>query len=142
MEKIDDMKEEVKMCENTEMNKSKYKLEAGRPESCEGRLEKEVRVYDFLDELGLEYYRTDHPDAEAYTMEACREIDAVLGATVCKNLVLTNRQHTDYYLLLMPGDDCVKIGLNRKSLIESRFSRRSPISLTGKGATSFARRVS
>ena len=39
-------------------------------------------------------------------------------------------------------DDCVKIGLNRKSLIESRFSRRSPISLTGKGATSFARRVS
>lgn len=104
MEKIDDMKEEVKMSENTEMNKSKYKLEAGRPESCEGRLEKEVRVYDFLDELGLEYYRTDHPDAEAYTMEACREIDAVLGATVCKNLVLTNRQHTDYYLLLMPGD--------------------------------------
>ena len=40
------------------------------------------------------------------------------------------------------NDDCVKIGLNRKSLIESRFSRRSPISLTGKGATSFARRVS
>ena len=39
-------------------------------------------------------------------------------------------------------DDCVKIGLNRKSLIESRFSRRSPISLTGKGATSFAKRVS
>ena len=31
-------------------------------------------------------------------------------------------------------DDCVKIGLNRKSLIESRFSRRSPISLTGKTA--------
>ena len=40
------------------------------------------------------------------------------------------------------NDDCVKIGLNRKSLIESRFSRRSPISLTGKGATSFAKRVS
>ena len=31
-------------------------------------------------------------------------------------------------------DDCVIIGLNRKSLIESRFSRRSPISLTGKAA--------
>ena len=43
---------------------------------------------------------------------------------------------------LITKDDCVKIGLNRKSLIESRFSRRSPISLTGKGATSFARRVS
>ena len=43
---------------------------------------------------------------------------------------------------ILVKDDCVKIGLNRKSLIESRFSRRSPISLTGKGATSFARRVS
>ena len=31
-------------------------------------------------------------------------------------------------------DDCVKIGLNRKSLINSGFSRRSPISLTGKTA--------
>ena len=44
--------------------------------------------------------------------------------------------------VIIVKDDCVKIGLNRKSLIESRFSRRSPISLTGKGATSFARRVS
>ena len=32
------------------------------------------------------------------------------------------------------NDDCVKIGLNRKSLIESRFSRRSPISLTRREA--------
>ena len=32
------------------------------------------------------------------------------------------------------NDDCVKIGLNRKSLINSGFSRRSPISLTGKTA--------
>lgn len=81
-----------------------YELKKGRPESTEGRLEKEVRVYDFLDELGIEYWRTDHPDAAADTMEACREIDAVLGAAVCKNLFLTNRQHTAFYLLMMPGD--------------------------------------
>lgn len=85
-----------------------YKLEKGRPKTNDGRLEKEIRCYDLLDRLGLEYWRTDHPDAEAYTMEACLEIDAVLGATVCKNLFLTNRQHTDYYLLLMPGDKVFK----------------------------------
>ena len=87
---------------------SEYKLVKGRPETNEGRLEKEIRCYDLLDALGMEYWRTDHPDAEAYTMEACKEIDDVLGATVCKNLFLTNRQHTDFYLLMMPGDKVFK----------------------------------
>lgn len=86
----------------------KYELVKGRPESEEGRLDKEIACYDFLDSLGMEYERTDHPDAEAYTMEACREIDEVLGATICKNLFLTNRQHTAYYLLLMPDDKVFK----------------------------------
>lgn len=31
------------------------KLENGRPENTERRLEKEIRVYDFLDKLGVEY---------------------------------------------------------------------------------------
>lgn len=87
---------------------AEYTLEKGRPENTEGRLEREIRCYDLLDRLGMEYWRTDHPDAEAYTMEACLEIDAVLGAAVCKNLFLTNRQHTEYYLLLMPGDKVFK----------------------------------
>ena len=85
-----------------------YKLFKGRPETNEGRLDKEIRCYDLLDSLGMEYWRTDHPDAQAFTMEACRDIDAVLGAVVCKNLFLTNRQHTAYYLLLMPGDKVFK----------------------------------
>ena len=38
------------------------------------------------------------------TMEACAEIDKILDATVCKNLFLCNRQKTDFYLLMMPGD--------------------------------------
>lgn len=87
---------------------AKYELLEGRPDTNEGRLDKEIRCYDLLDKLGMEYWRTDHPDAEAYTMEACKEIDDVLEATVCKNLFLTNRQHTDFYLLLMPGDKVFK----------------------------------
>ena len=35
-------------------------LYEGRPADCTGRLEKEVRTYDFLDKLGIHYWRTDH----------------------------------------------------------------------------------
>ena len=76
--------------------------EKGRPADCQGRLDKEIRVYDFLDTLGVEYERIDHE--AAMTMEACEEIDKALEATICKNLFLCNRQETDFYLLLMPGD--------------------------------------
>ncbi len=74
----------------------------GRPENIEGRLPREVRTYDFLDDLGIVYQRTDHERAD--NMEACNEIDAVLGVIICKNLFLCNRQKTAFYLLMMPGD--------------------------------------
>lgn len=77
-------------------------LQKGRPDRESGRLEKEIRVYDLLDRLMLEYQRVDH--APAMTMEACRDIDRVLEATVCKNLFLCNRQETQFYLLMIPGD--------------------------------------
>lgn len=85
-----------------------YILEKGSPENMDGRLEKEIRCYKFLDELGIDYWRCDHPDANADTMEACLEIDQILDAVVCKNLFLCNRQHTDFYLLMMPGDKVFK----------------------------------
>ena len=81
-------------------------LEKGRPEDTSGRLDKEIRCYDLLDRLGVEYWRVDHP--AAFTMEACLEIDGALGTAMCKNLLLTNRQHTARYLLLMPGDKVFK----------------------------------
>ena len=74
----------------------------GRPADAAGREEKEIAVYDFLDKLGLPYARVDH--APAMTMAVCEEIDRVLEATICKNLFLTNRQGTAFYLLMMPGD--------------------------------------
>lgn len=77
-------------------------LMKGRPENTDSRLAKEIRVYDLLDMLNIEYHRVDHE--AAMTMEACVEIDRVLEATTCKNLLLCNRQKTDFYLLLMPGD--------------------------------------
>ena len=77
-------------------------LEQGRPADCGNRLDKEKRCYDLLDSLGISYARCDHPAAD--TMEACLAVDEVLGASMCKNLFLCNRQQTVFYLLLMPGD--------------------------------------
>ena len=37
-------------------------------------------------------------------MEVCHDIDAVLDVLICKNLFLCNRQKTNFYLLMMPGD--------------------------------------
>lgn len=77
-------------------------LYEGRPKNTEDRLPREVRTYDFLDGLHIKYQRTDHGPAD--NMEACNEIDAVLGVVICKNLFLCNRQKTNFYLLMMPGD--------------------------------------
>ncbi len=77
-------------------------LFSGRPASGEGREAKEMEVYALLDSLGITYTRVDHDPAA--TMEDCLAVEAVLGTAICKNLFLTNRQHTAYYLLLMPGD--------------------------------------
>ena len=98
----------------------KYELCKGRPETDEGRLDKEIACYDFLDSLGMEYERIDHE--EANTMEACQAIDEVLGATICKNLFLTNRQHTAYYLLLMPDDKVFKTKEITKQIGSARLS--------------------
>lgn len=75
-------------------------IEKGRPHDTDGRQEKETRVYDLLDRLGMEYDRADHPVTD--TMEGCREISQKLHVDICKNLFLCNRQHTQFYLLLIP----------------------------------------
>ena len=102
----------------------------GRPENEEGRLEKEIRVYDLLDSLGVEYQRIDHE--AAMTMEACEEIDRTLsegeesGVAICKNLFLCNRQETDFYLLLIPGDKPFKTKYLSAQIGSSRLSFAKP----------------
>ena len=105
---------------------SEYVLEKGRPASVEGRLGKEIRVYDFLDKLGIQYQRIDHE--AAMTMEACEEIDHALGdnTTICKNLFLCNRQETDFYLLLMPGDKPFKTKDLSAQIHSARLSFAKP----------------
>ena len=96
----------------------------GRPEKIEGRLEREIRTYGFLDSLGIKYKRTDHEAAT--TMEACNEIDAVLGVVICKNLFLCNRQKTKFYLLMMPGDKKFKTKELSAQINSARLSFAGP----------------
>ena len=99
-------------------------LEQGRPENWQDRLPKEIRVYDLLDSLGVSYQRIDHE--AAMTMEACAAVDEALEATICKNLMLCNRQNTDFYLLLIPGDKPFKTKELSHQIGSSRLSFAAP----------------
>lgn len=91
-----------------------------KPNDVESRSNREARVYDLLDELGIEYARVDHEKAD--DMDACKEIEGVLGTEICKNLFLCNRQKTDFYLLMMQGDKPFKTKDITKQLGCSRLS--------------------
>ncbi len=95
-------------------------LENGRPADCAGRLAKEIRCYDLLDKLQVPYQRIDHE--AAMTMDACRAIDLALNATICKNLLLCNRQRTAFYLLMMPGQKSFRTSVLSKLIGSSRLS--------------------
>ena len=97
-------------------------LYTGRP--AEARIPKEERCYDLLDSLGVEYARADHEHAD--TIEACKAIEKLLGCEICKNLFLTNRQMTEVWLLLMPGEKPFKTKLLSKQIGSARLSFASP----------------
>ena len=103
----------------------------GSPTDMAGRSSREIRAYEFLDRLGVEFDRTDHPEQPATSMEVCAKVDAVLDVHICKNLFLCNRQRTSFYLLIMPGDKPFKtkelsgqMGVSRLSFAEETFMER------------------
>ena len=104
-------------------------LQKGRPADTTGRLDKEIRTYDLLDGLGVEYDRVDH--APAMTMEDCKEVDEILESMVCKNLFLCNRQETAFYLLMIPDtkvfhtkDLSAQIGSARLSFAKPEYMEK------------------
>ena len=100
-------------------------IHKGRPTDGNGRLEKEIRTYDLLDSLGIEYERVDHEAAE--TMEACVEVDKILTpAVICKNLFLCNTQKTDFYLLMIREDKKFKTKEISHQINSARLSFAPP----------------
>lgn len=75
-------------------------LYTARP--TDDRIPQELAIYDRLEQLDIPHVRVDHEHAD--TIEFCEEVEKVLGSRICKNLFLCNRQQTDFYLLMMPGD--------------------------------------
>ena len=97
-----------------------YEVYTGGPESAEGRQEREIRTYQLLSQLDIEFQRVDHEAVP--TMEACRGIDKALGISMCKNLFLTNAQKTNFYLLLMPGEKKFKTKDLSRQIQSARLS--------------------
>ena len=97
-------------------------LEHGRPLTDEGRQQREIRCYDLLDSLGIDFWRVDH--AEAHTMEDCAAADKMLGedAAICKNLFLRNSKGDQYFLLMLPGDKQFKTKEVAKQIGSTRLS--------------------
>ncbi len=87
---------------------------------CTYRTQAEKSVYDLLNRLQIPFVGCDHDHAD--TIEMCHEIEKVLGADICKNLFLCNTQHTNFHLLLMPGDKKFKTKDFSKQIGSSRLS--------------------
>lgn len=102
------------------MDKEKdYRLYEGRPlgETC---TENEIKTYDFLDSLGIDYRTMKHP--AAFTIGECQEVRDRIGAPVFKNLFLTNKQQTRFYLLVMPGEKVFKTKYLSAQINSARLS--------------------
>ena len=81
-----------------------------------------VQIWNMIQETGV--YRCN----PATSMEVCADVDEILNVHICKNLFLCNRQKTNFYLLVMPGDKPFKtkelskqMGISRLSFADESF---------------------
>ena len=105
------------------INSEDYKLFIGRPINQDCTFF-ENKIYDFLDNLGIEYKTLKHP--EAFTMEECQKVRDNINAPVAKNLFLTNKQQTKFYLLLMPANKAFKTKYLSSQINSARLSFATP----------------
>lgn len=110
------------------MQATEFQLFDGRPTGTSDT-PTETAVYDFLDSLGIHYRTLKHP--AAFTIEECHKIRDFVNAPVFKNLFLTNKQQTKFYLLVMPGEKVFKtkylsaqIGSARLSFAGEEFMQK------------------
>lgn len=69
---------------------------------AESRSDVENRVYESLARLEIPFTRVDHE--AAFTMEDCVAIGEALDVSICKNLLLTPRNRSAFYLLCLPAE--------------------------------------
>ena len=73
----------------------------GRPADFDARPEKERRIYEFLDNLGIDYVYLDHE--EEYSMGDAEDADEAIGVVGAKNVFLRDKKHRNFILVLVNG---------------------------------------
>ena len=76
-------------------------VKEGRPEDFSARPEKERRVYEFLEDLGVDFVHVDHP--EEYSMGDAAEADEAIGVVGAKNVFLRDKKRRHFFLILVNG---------------------------------------
>lgn len=82
--------------------------------------DREARTLALLDTLGVHYTLMHH--APAYTMDDCRDIVHESGVAYCKNLFLSNRQRTQFFLFSLREDQIFRTSDISHQLGVSRLS--------------------
>ncbi len=91
---------------------------------AENRMEKEMRVYELLDQLQVPFWRLDHK--ETASIEDCQDVDLILDIEICKNLFLCNSKKDQYYLLMMAGNKKLKTPEVARQINSTRLSFGTP----------------
>ena len=87
---------------------------------AESRSDVENRVYAALAQLEIPFTRVDHEPA--FTMEDCAAISEALDVHICKNLLLTPRNRSAFYLLCLPAENSFSTKDFSKLIGSSRLS--------------------
>lgn len=81
-------------------------------------------ICSFLTENKIDFEKFSHETVSS--IEECRKIEDIIGAEICKNLLLRNTPGTVYYLLSMKGDKAFvtrdiskKLGVSRLSFVSA-----------------------
>ncbi|MEA4971618.1 Prolyl-tRNA editing protein ProX [bioreactor metagenome] len=76
--------------------------------------EREKMTYEFLDKLGIKYEKYEHEPV--MTIADAQELDKKIGFEICKNLFLSSRHSTEFYLLVMVGSKKFNTGRMSKQI--------------------------
>lgn len=76
--------------------------------------QREQQTYAILNQLQISYEVYHHDPV--MTIEAAKEIDQRIGFPICKNLFLSARHGTEFFLLTMPGEKKFQTGRVSKQI--------------------------
>jgi len=82
--------------------------------------EREQFTYEFLDKLSIKYEKYEHEPVK--TIAEAEELDKKIGFEICKNLFLSTRHSSEFYLLVMVGSKKFNSGKVSKQIKAPRLT--------------------